>query len=140
MIGSPSLAISQLRGILLRRLEINPDLEGTTHVVVDEVHERSIEIDICLLALRDLAKRRSDLKIILVSATTDTNLLSSYFDGACRFVISGISFPVQEFFLEDALRITKHVVNQSAVWASESDSASPGERSRRELQTLLVED
>lgn len=56
-------------GILLRRLVEDPSLEGVTHVVVDEVHERQWQIDVLLVMLRMLLRgSRSDLKVILVSA------------------------------------------------------------------------
>ncbi len=50
-------------GILLRRLEGDPDLDLVTHVVVDEVHERSEESDFLLMILRDLIRRRKDLRL-----------------------------------------------------------------------------
>ena len=46
-------------GILLRRLESDPNLLGVSHVVVDEVHERSIDSDFLLIVLRELLRRRS---------------------------------------------------------------------------------
>lgn len=49
-------------GILLRRLESDKYLEGVTHVVVDEVHERTIESDFLLVVLRKLCYLRTDLK------------------------------------------------------------------------------
>ena len=67
-------------GILLRRLEEDPCLSGTTHVVVDEVHERSVESDFLLMVLRDtLREKRRDLRVILMSATLDEDLFASYF-------------------------------------------------------------
>lgn len=54
-------------GVLLRRLQDDPKLEGTTHVIVDEVHERQWQIDFLLIVLRQLsATHRPDLKILLV--------------------------------------------------------------------------
>ncbi len=56
-------------GVILRRLHDDPNLEGITHVIVDEVHERQWEIDFLLIALRRLLNRtrKTDLKVVLVS-------------------------------------------------------------------------
>jgi HrpA-like RNA helicase len=56
-------------GVILRRLQDDPNLNGITHVIVDEVHERQWEIDFLLIALRTLLNttRRADLKVVLVS-------------------------------------------------------------------------
>lgn len=104
-------------GILLRRLECDADLEGTTHVVVDEVHERGVESDFLLLALRDLCQRRQDLKVILMSATMDKDLFGRYFNGAPALTVPGRTFPVEDFFVEDALQATGHVLDTSAEWS-----------------------
>jgi HrpA-like RNA helicase len=55
-------------GVILRRLQDDPDLKGVTHVCVDEVHERQWQIDFLLIALRRLVSTtRKDLKVVLVS-------------------------------------------------------------------------
>ena len=55
-------------GIVLRRLQDDPSLTGVTHVLVDEVHERQQQTDVCLIALRRLINStRPDLKVVLVS-------------------------------------------------------------------------
>lgn len=57
-------------GVLLRRLQDDNDLKSITHVIVDEVHERQVQTDVLLIALRQLLKTtRRDLKVILVSLT-----------------------------------------------------------------------
>eukprot|EP00928_Gymnodinium_smaydae_P015059 TRINITY_DN15520_c0_g3_i3.p1 TRINITY_DN15520_c0_g3~~TRINITY_DN15520_c0_g3_i3.p1 ORF type:complete len:1251 (+),score=251.33 TRINITY_DN15520_c0_g3_i3:484-3753(+) len=106
-------------GILLRRLESDAELDGTTHVVVDEVHERGVESDFLLLALRDLCQRRRDLKVVLMSATMDKDLFKQYFKGtACTsLTVPGRTFPVEDFFLEDVLEATGHVLDPCATWA-----------------------
>lgn len=76
-------------GILLRRLEYDPQLQSVTHVLVDEVHERSEESDFLLLILRDLIKVRKDLTVILMSATLNADLFSDYFDKAPVLEIPG---------------------------------------------------
>ena len=88
-------------GIALRRLAVGDGLEGVTHVVVDEVHERSIDGDTLLLELKELIRKRSDLKIILMSATIDEELFSQYFGEAPTLQIPGFTFDVTEHYLED---------------------------------------
>ena len=83
-------------GILLRRLEGEPDLSDVTHIIVDEVHERSEESDFLLMILRDTLKRRPDLRVVLMSATVNADLFSSYFRDCPVLEIPGRTFPVQQ--------------------------------------------
>nr|CAB3493239.1 unnamed protein product [Digitaria exilis] len=69
-------------GILLRRLLSDRNLNGVTHVFVDEIHERGMNEDFLLIVLKDLLSRRRDLRLILMSATLNAELFSSYFGGA----------------------------------------------------------
>ena len=69
-------------GVLLRRIHDSPDLDGVSHVMVDEAHERDILCDFLLVILRDLCKRRRDIRIIVMSATIDWQRFSDYFQGA----------------------------------------------------------
>ena len=85
-------------GILLRRLEGEPDLSDVTHIIVDEVHERSEESDFLLMILRDTLKRRPDLRVVLMSATVNADLFSSYFRDCPVLEIPGRTFPVQQVF------------------------------------------
>jgi len=91
-------------GILLRRLASDKDLEGVSHILVDEVHERTLDSDFLLIILKDLLVRRRDLKVVLMSATVEASLFSNYFGGAavCPCLhIPGRTFPVEHLFLED---------------------------------------
>lgn len=77
-------------GILLRRFISDAHLTGVSHVIVDEVHERSLEIDFLLLLLRRLlAGPRPDLKIVLMSASLDAAQFATYFGKAPVFEIPG---------------------------------------------------
>ena len=91
-------------GVLLRKLEAG--LRGVSHVIVDEIHERDVNSDFLLVVLRDMVHTYPDLRIILMSATIDTTLFSSYF-GNCPVVeVPGRAHPVQEYFLEDCIQMT----------------------------------
>lgn len=100
-------------GILLRRLEYDPQLKSVTHILVDEVHERSEESDFLLLILRDLVKIRKDLTVILMSATLNADLFSEYFGKVPVLEIPGRTFPVEQFFLEDVIEMTNYVMEEN---------------------------
>ncbi|XP_056162702.1 DExH-box ATP-dependent RNA helicase DExH5, mitochondrial [Syzygium oleosum] len=93
-------------GILLRRLLVDRNLKGVTHVIVDEIHERGMNEDFLLIVLKDLLPRRSELRLILMSATLDAELFSSYFGGAPIIRIPGFTYPVRTHFLENVLETT----------------------------------
>lgn len=104
-------------GILLRRLEEDPKLSSVSHVIVDEVHERSEESDFLLLILRDLLPLRRDLKVVLMSATLNADLFSNYFGGIPILEIPGRTFPVEQFFLEDIFDLTGYVIEEGCQFA-----------------------
>ena len=92
--------------VLLRRLQVDPDLASVSHVFVDEVHERDLNTDFLLIILKDLLQRRKTLKLVLMSATLNADAFSNYF-GSCPTVsIPGRAQPVKEYRLEDALEVT----------------------------------
>jgi len=78
------------------------------------VHERQALGDFLLIVLRDLLATRSDLKLILMSATVNADLFSRYFGGCPTFSIPGRTFPVTDFFLEDAVQLTGHVIEEGS--------------------------
>ncbi|XP_010424847.1 PREDICTED: DExH-box ATP-dependent RNA helicase DExH5, mitochondrial isoform X2 [Camelina sativa] len=95
-------------GILLRRLLVDRNLRGVTHVIVDEIHERGMNEDFLLIILKELLSRRPELKLVLMSATLDAELFSSYFGGAGVIHIPGFTYPVRSHFLEDILEMTRY--------------------------------
>ncbi|XLU52381.1 hypothetical protein S245_047029, partial [Arachis hypogaea] len=99
-------------GVLLRRLLVDRTLNGVTHVVVDEIHERGMNEDFFLIVLKELLPRRPDLRLILMSATLNAELFSSYFDGAPTMHIPGFTYPVRASFLEDILEVTGYRLNR----------------------------
>ncbi|CAM8924155.1 unnamed protein product [Rhodiola kirilowii] len=99
-------------GILLRRLLVDRDLTGVTHVIVDEIHERGMNEDFLLVVLKDLMIHRPNLRLILMSATLNAELFSSYFGGAPMIHIPGFTYPVRSHFLEDILETTGYKLTQ----------------------------
>ena len=94
-------------GVLLRRLQEDKALEQLTHVIVDEVHERSVDGDFLLALLRDLLLKREGLKVILMSATVDAEKMAAYFRGRgleCPVLhIPGFTHPISELYLDELL-------------------------------------
>ncbi|KAL5628900.1 hypothetical protein BROUX41_002291 [Berkeleyomyces rouxiae] len=93
-------------GIVMRMLESSNDLQEITHLVLDEVHERTIDSDFLLIVLKRLMKRRSDLKVVLMSATIKADKFAEYLGGAPVLQVPGRTFPVQTKFIEDAIELT----------------------------------
>ena len=104
-------------GVLLRRLQTSGGrkedvvaaLADVSHVVVDEVHERSLDTDFLLVLLRDVLVSRKDLKVILMSATLDAGVFENYFSGestVARIEIQGRTYPVDDYYLDDVIRMT----------------------------------
>uniref|UniRef100_A0AAG5DB48 RNA helicase n=1 Tax=Anopheles atroparvus TaxID=41427 RepID=A0AAG5DB48_ANOAO len=90
-------------GVLLRKLEAG--LRGVSHVIVDEIHERDVNSDFILVVLRDMVHTYPDLRVILMSATIDTTLFSSYFGECPVLEVQGRTFPVEQLFLEDCIEM-----------------------------------
>jgi len=92
-------------GVLLRKLEAG--LRGVSHLIVDEIHERDVNTDFLLVVIRDMIYHYPDLRVVLMSATIDTSLFSNYFGNCPIIEVPGRAFPVQEYFLEDCIEMTK---------------------------------
>ncbi|ETV88296.1 hypothetical protein, variant 1 [Aphanomyces astaci] len=94
-------------GVLLRRLLQDPVLEGVSHIIVDEVHERNVDTDFLLSILRDVLRQRTDLRLLLMSATMNTSLFVDYFGtGTPVLSIPGFTYPVTCHYLKHVLDVT----------------------------------
>ena len=82
-------------GILLAELANDRFLTKYDTIIIDEAHERSLNIDFIMGYLKQLLPRRKDLKVIITSATLDVNRFSQYFNNAPIFEVEGRSFPVE---------------------------------------------
>ncbi|NLC92870.1 MAG: ATP-dependent RNA helicase, partial [Treponema sp.] len=81
-------------GILLQEMKLDPWLSKYSVIMVDEAHERSLNIDFVLGLLKRVLKERSDFRVIVSSATMNTQAFSEYFDNAPIVSIDTITFPV----------------------------------------------
>lgn len=82
-------------GILLAELGHDRYLNKYDTIIIDEAHERSLNIDFIMGYLKQILKKRPDLKVIVTSATLDVNRFSRYFNDAPIFEVEGRSFPVE---------------------------------------------
>ncbi len=82
-------------GILLAELGHDRFLNKYDTIIIDEAHERSLNIDFIMGYLKQILSKRPDLKVIITSATLDVNRFSAYFNHAPIFEVEGRSFPVE---------------------------------------------
>jgi len=82
-------------GMLLAEVQGDPLLDQYDTLIIDEAHERSLNIDFLLGYLKRLLPRRPDLKLIITSATINTESFSRFFDGAPVIEVSGRTWPVE---------------------------------------------
>ena len=82
-------------GLLLAEIRRDPLLRRYDTVIVDEAHERSLNVDFLLGCLHRILPRRADLKLIITSATIDPERFSEHFGGAPIIEVSGRTFPVE---------------------------------------------
>lgn len=87
-------------GVLLRQLQSETPT-NITHIIVDEIHERSILSDFLLLLLKRIIKKNHSIKIILMSATMDQSLFASYFNTLASISVEGRLYPIEEHYLDD---------------------------------------
>ncbi|PIK57382.1 putative ATP-dependent RNA helicase DHX29 [Apostichopus japonicus] len=111
-------------GVLLRKMQLDPKLQNVSHVIVDEVHERSVQSDFLLIILRKLLQVRKDLKVILMSATMESSKFSSYFQRCPIINIPGRTFPVEVHHIEDVLELTGYELDSDSPYAIKSTNVT----------------
>ena len=87
-------------GILLAEIQRDRDLRQYDTLIIDEAHERSLNIDFLLGYIKRLLPRRPDLKVIITSATIDVESFSRHFSDAPVIEVSGRSYPITTHYLE----------------------------------------
>ncbi len=138
-------------GILLAETQGDPLLSEYNCLIIDEAHERSLNIDFLLGCLKGLLAKRSELKLIITSATIDTATFSRHFGNAPIIEVSGRLYPVEIFYspldeaseeqgdltyVDAAVRATEQIMRESS--AGDVLIFMPGERDIRETGDLLA--
>lgn len=85
-------------GTLHREFLSEPDLQSYSVMIIDEAHERTLHTDILFGLVKDIARFRTDLKLLISSATLDAEKFSEFFDDAPIFRIPGRRFPVDIYY------------------------------------------
>ena len=93
-------------GVLTKFMESNPAINTYSHLIIDEIHERNVQTDMCLGLIKQIIEHRKDLKVILMSATLKAEQFSNYFHDCPMVHIEGFTFRVTDIFLEDILEET----------------------------------
>lgn len=95
LVQANSLIKVMTDGILLAEVKNDPFLNQYDTIIIDEAHERSINIDFLLGILKKILYKRKDLKLIITSATIDTTIFSKHFNNAPIIEVSGRAYPVE---------------------------------------------
>ncbi|HET7267644.1 MAG TPA: ATP-dependent RNA helicase HrpA [Oleiagrimonas sp.] len=150
-VSDKSLVKFMTDGILLAETQSDAWLSAYDTLIIDEAHERSLNIDFLLGYLKGLVKRRRDLKIIITSATIDTARFAAHFDDAPVVEVEGRTFPVDVRWrpVEDAAEervqqgSPEHIVRAVDEIGAEDPRGDilvflPGEREIRDAHKVLL--
>lgn len=131
-------------GILLNELAVDPLLRRYSALIIDEAHERSLNIDFLLGCLRRIIRKRSEFRVVITSATINTNAIAKFFGGAPVVSVSGRGYPVTHVYMPQAigrgaeahlLDALKHVTKK--VRTGDVLVFLPGEREIKDAQRYL---
>ena len=130
-------------GILLAETRHDPLLRAYDAIIIDEAHERTLNVDFLLGILKRILARRRDLRVIVSSATLDTGRFSEFFDDAPAVIVPGRLFPIEMRYLpppEDGeLDLPRQIVRAVETLPADFDTLVflPGERDIREAAEAL---
>jgi ATP-dependent RNA helicase HrpA len=135
-------------GILLAEIQRDRLLKRYDTIIIDEAHERSLNIDFLLGYLKRLLPKRPDLKVIITSATIDVESFARHFDDAPVIEVSGRTYPVETHYLGDIAQEDEDSVSRISSVVQDIDAGQfgkrgdilifmPGERDIRDLAKQL---
>lgn len=131
-------------GILLAETRFDPRLLEYDCLILDEVHERTLNIDFLLGCVKRILEKRRNLRVIVSSATLDSDRVSAFFSGAPAIEVEGRLFPIEDLYLppeedEDLSASVARAVEALDELDPDGDALVflPGEREIRECAELL---
>ncbi|XP_030379085.1 3'-5' RNA helicase YTHDC2 [Scaptodrosophila lebanonensis] len=116
-------------GCMMRVLGVDAKrfFRKTTHLIIDEVHERDVDTDFLMLAAKRELQRNRNFKLIMMSATMDLEKLSTYFNNAPIINVEGRCFKVEVIHLEDTLKLTGYMTENMKWYLKNSCTNDPQE-------------
>ncbi len=124
-------------GLLLAELASDPLLRRYDTLIVDEAHERTLNVDLLLGVLKRLLPRRPELKLIVTSATLDVERVSRFFDDAPVITVSGRSYPIEVRYRQSAAGDEDPDLPQAVLDACREIAAEPGAIGRGDVLVFL---
>ncbi len=124
-------------GLLLAELASDPILRRYDTVIVDEAHERTLNVDLLLGVLKRLLPRRPELKLIVTSATLDIERVSRFFDEAPIITVSGRSHPIEVRYLQSGQADEDPDLPLAVLEAYQEIATEPGEIGSGDILVFL---
>jgi ATP-dependent helicase HrpA len=127
-VGDDTVVKLMTDGILLTEIQRDRSLRAYDTLIIDEAHERSLNIDFILGYLKQLLPRRPDLKVVITSATIDPGRFARHFDDAPVVEVSGRTFPVQVRY--------RPLVQEEPQAGSDGSAGDVSTRTRDQVQAI----
>jgi ATP-dependent helicase HrpA len=131
-VGDNTLIKLMTDGLLLNEITRDRDLDNYEVIIVDEAHERSLNVDFLLGYLKRLLSRRADLKLIITSATIDVDSFSRHFGDAPIVEVGGRGYPVETRYLEVEQSAEQTLAEQILDCVQDIET-QPGQGSARDI-------
>jgi ATP-dependent helicase HrpA len=124
-------------GLLLAELASDPLLRRYDTIIVDEAHERTLNVDLLLGVLKRLLPRRPDLKVIVTSATLDVERMAQFFAGAPVITVSGRGHPIEVRYREMQEEEDDPDLPQAVLEACQDIASEPGQIGSGDILVFL---
>lgn len=126
-VGEDTVVKVMTDGILLAEIQRDPTLRRYDTIIIDEAHERSLNIDFLLGYLHRLLDRRPDLRLVITSATIDTERFAAHFGHAPIITVSGRTYPVEVRYRPFGVDDDRDQVQAVSDAIDELEAAGPGD-------------